>query len=283
MADENLRKELFYMVRLTSKYDFTKMEVVEGILRLENERQILGSAFGKRFKERIFDIAAGQSTADTCVICGLPADNHVICGHCMETIGGSDYAKGLLKEEPAKKHGIKLPSIKFPSINLPSIKIPAFTGFFKYIILFCLTLFLCIQLWILHIWVTLPDYNELVVPEVSAYDKTPVASVEEGLAQLQLDFPEEKGFTVYYNRTDKEYVGRFLINPGECCLEVEDTLTQEERYDYFFTEETYVYNISYKDSYSAMQAIAKINSEGAIIILGTFDDGRRTDSFYKFR
>ena len=50
MGDEKLKQELLYMVKLTSKYDLSNMEVVESILRLENERVILGSVFGKRFK-----------------------------------------------------------------------------------------------------------------------------------------------------------------------------------------------------------------------------------------
>ena len=54
--DDKLKQELYYMVRLTSKYDFTNMELVEGILRLENERRILNSVFGSRFKRRIFDM-----------------------------------------------------------------------------------------------------------------------------------------------------------------------------------------------------------------------------------
>ena len=49
MGDEKLKQELLYMVKLTSKYDLSNMEVVESILRLENERVILGSVFGKRF------------------------------------------------------------------------------------------------------------------------------------------------------------------------------------------------------------------------------------------
>ena len=120
MADEKLKQELFYMVKLTTKYDFTKMEVVEGILRLENERQILGSVFGKRFKARIFDIAAGQEVEDTCVICGQHADNKVICQHCLSTIGESDYAKNKIKDKEIKSRfniaGFKkvLDKIKLP-------------------------------------------------------------------------------------------------------------------------------------------------------------------------
>ena len=108
MADDKLRQELLYMVRLTSKYDFSRMEVVEGILRLENERQILGSVFGKRFKARIFDIAAGQAVDESCVICGQHADNKVICQHCLSTIGDSEYAKNKIKTKENDKK-LKLP------------------------------------------------------------------------------------------------------------------------------------------------------------------------------
>ena len=93
MADDKLRQELLYMAKITSKYDLTNMEVVEEILRLENERRILDSVFGKRFKRRIFDIAAGVNKDESCVICGKPAENHIICNHCLETIDDSPYAK----------------------------------------------------------------------------------------------------------------------------------------------------------------------------------------------
>ena len=86
MGDEKLKQELFYMVKLSTKYDFKDMSVVEGILRLENDRKVLNSVFGSRFKTRIFDIAAGVCSADSCVICGQTAENRVICKKCMDSI-----------------------------------------------------------------------------------------------------------------------------------------------------------------------------------------------------
>ena len=145
MGDDNLRKELFYMVRLTSKYDFTKMEVVEEILRLENERQILTSVFGKRFKGRIFDIAAGQTHDSKCVICGHEAENHVICNHCMETISDSNYGKKETVEE----------TVEEPEKRKLSLKLV-----FQYIAIFCLTLILLIQIWIFSLWISIPTRNK---------------------------------------------------------------------------------------------------------------------------
>ncbi|MBR4708113.1 MAG: hypothetical protein IKP29_08665 [Pseudobutyrivibrio sp.] len=266
MGDDNLRKELFYMVRLTSKYDFTKMEVVEEILRLENERQILTSVFGSRFKKRIFDIAAGQPCDNKCVICGQVADNHVICSHCMETISESNYGK----KEVAEKQKI--------AFSKPSLR-----RVFQYIAIFCLTLILFIQVFVLATWISIPTRNKQQKPKVSKYEPVAVASVEDGLACVQQDFSEEDGYTVYYSQSRDEFVGRFLLDKGDCCLEVEDNLSDEERYDYFFTEEVYVYYISYKDDYTAKQGIAEVNKEGNIIVLGSFNDGRRTDSYYKYR
>ena len=264
MGDDNLRKELFYMVRLTSKYDFTKMEVVEEILRLENERQILTSVFGKRFKGRIFDIAAGQTHDSKCVICGQEAENHVICNHCMETISDSNYGKKETVAEPEKR---KL-----------SLKLV-----FQYIAIFCLTLILLIQIWVFSLWISIPTRNKQQKAKVSDYEPVAVSSIEDGLLQVQKDFPEEDGYTVYYSETREEFVGRFLLNKGDCCLEVEENLTDEERYDYFFTEEVYVYYISYKDDYTAKQGIAEVNKNGDIIVIGSFNDGRRCDSYYKYR
>ena len=80
MGNEKLKQELYYMAKLVAKYDFKDMNVVEGILRQENERKILESVFGTRFKSRIFDIAAGVEHDSTCVICGKEAEKLVIWG-----------------------------------------------------------------------------------------------------------------------------------------------------------------------------------------------------------
>ena len=163
MADDKLRQELLYMVRLASKYDFSSMEVVEGILRLEKERKILDSVFGKRFKERIFDIAGGKhDVEETCVICGQHAENKVICNHCMETIGGSEYAKSLIEnketeEKPARKFPFKLKDLKRP---------------FQIVTIACLTLILFLQLWIFGLWISIPSYNPKEKERNSAYDSS---------------------------------------------------------------------------------------------------------------
>ncbi len=269
MADENLRKELLYMVRLTSKYDFTNMDVVEEILRLENERTILGSVFGKRFKARIFDIATGQQTDGNCVICGQKAENQVICKHCIESIGESNYAKNkIVNKEKTKNRFLRADVLK--------------KGF-QLAVIVCLTVILFIQLWILSIWRTIPAYNPIETAINSSNEVVAVSSKEDALKQLQLDFPEEEGYSVYFGRMDSDYVGRFLLDLGECCAEVEENLTDEERYDYFFKEDVYVFYISYLEEHTAKQGVAEVNSDGAIILMGSFNNGRRTDSFYKFR
>lgn len=264
MSDDKLRQELLYMVRLTTKYDFTRMEVVEGILRLENERRILDSVFGKRFKARIFDIAAGVATDENCVICGQHAQNQVICQHCLDTIGGSNYAQSKIKveEKPAK-------------VNL------RFIG--KICLVVLLSVILCIQIWILSLAQSIPDRNPSVAATVSSFDLTPVSNEEEALAQLQLDFPAEDGYEISFGRMDSDYVGRFLLEKGDCCLDIEEKLTDDERYDYFFKEDVYVFYISQIQQYSARIGVAEVNSAGAILIMGKFNDGRRTDSFYKYR
>ena len=273
MADDKLRQELFYMVRLTSKYDFSKMEVVEGILRLESERQILGSVFGKRFKARIFDIAASVNTDDSCVICGQTAFNKVICNHCMETIGGSEYAKS------------KAPSIK----EQKSRKAVSITklGFIKNILktlcIVCLVVILFFQIWVLSLWININKEQPIEEARVSQISTSPVASETEAYNQLILDFPEDEGYTVSFSRMDRDYVGRFLLSPGDCCEDVEEELTDEERYDYFFSEDVYVFSISYYENYVPKIGIAEINSDGAIIIMGVFNDGRKTNCHYKFR
>ena len=282
MADEKLRQELYYMVQLASKYDLSNMDVVEGILRLENERQILESAFGKRFKGRIFDLATGVNKDDTCVICGQPADNHVICQHCMTTVGSSDYAKSKIKNKETEKPAESIQdntSEKQERLKL-SINIKKCLQ----IALICILLLLLVfQIWIFYIWMSIPSYNRKEAARNSSYELTPVNSVEEAYEQLVLDFPESENYTVTFARMDQDYVGRFLLNPGDCCLEVEEQLTDEQRYDYFFSEDVYVFYISYLEEHTSKVGMAEVNSAGAIIIQGSFNDGRRTDSFYKFR
>ncbi|SCZ78541.1 hypothetical protein [Pseudobutyrivibrio xylanivorans] len=297
MADDNkLKQELLYMASITSKYDFTKMEVVEGILRLENERRILDSVFGRRFKTRIFDIAAGVKIDDTCVLCGQPADNRVICNHCMETILGSEYAKNKIKTKQKKRFSLpkidfskfKLPEIKLPKIELPKSVEKPVEGFsakkiLQYAAIICLTLILFIQTWLLSIALTLPDYNPVVEAKVSVNEPVAVSDVDTAKAQLEKDFPADQGYTITFAREDTDYVGRFLIDKGDCCVEIEEQLTDEERYDYFFTEPVFIFYISNIEEFSARVGMAEVNQAGSILVMGSFNDGRRTDSFYKYR
>ncbi len=297
MADDNkLKQELLYMASITSKYDFTRMEVVEGILRLENERRILDSVFGRRFKTRIFDIAAGVKIDDTCVLCGQHADNRVICNHCMETILGSDYAKNKIKNKQTKR--FKLPTIDFSKFKLPEIKLPKLeflkteeipdnrkksVKIFQYAAVICLTLILFMQTWLLTIAFSLPSYNPTVEAKVSDNDPVAVSDIEAAKLQLQKDFPEDQGYTITFAREDTDYAGRFLVDRGDCCLEVEEQLSDEERYDYFFTEPIYIFYISYNEDDAGKVGMAEVNHTGSILVMGSFNDGRRTDSFYRYR
>ena len=301
MGDDNkLKQELYYMVRLTSKYDFENMELVEGILRLENERHILNSVFGSRFKRRIFDIAAGVSVDYSCVICGQPANNKVICAHCMETIGGSEYAKSHLPQKSLeKKFDIKKKLIAL--VNKLSIKnnkkedtasqsekinrpvIVEKKTVIRWILAVFLLVILIIQLWILSLWNEIKKYNPKEPEVLSSVEATPVSSIEEAYATLALDFPESLGYTITYARMDTDFVGRFKLKKGACCEEVEEKLTEDERYDYFFTEDVYVFYISYNEEYAARVGLAEINSEGNILLLGSFNDGRNTSYHYKIR
>ena len=282
MADDKLRQELFYMVKLANKYDFSDMDVVEGILRLENERKILTSVFGARFKTRIFDIAAGIGNDDKCVICGNVAENKVICKHCMDSVLDSEYAKNKIKNK--QKEGKKLFSIPFhfDVKGIKNIKINwKRTG--QYFIIFCLIMILLVQATLLYMWVSLPTYNSKQKAIVSEYQEEPVSDQNQAYEKLLMDFPEELGYSVTYMRQDKEFVGRFLLDVGACCEETEEKLTDEERYDYFFQEDVYVFYITNISDYSAMLGIAEVNKSGAVLLTGSFNDGRKTDLWYKIR
>ena len=285
MSDDKLRQELLYMVKLTSKYNFSDKDVVETILRMENDRAILTSVFGKRFKSRIFDIAYGQNHDSKCVICGLDAQNGVICKSCLEKIGGSVYAKSK-EPEPKKNKNIfadwytaKKESKKEKSNQESLILWPVVSK----IILVGLIIILALQLWILGLWISIPDRNPTTDAVVSQNPVVTVSSEEEAYEQLILDFPQEDGWTVTYGRTDVDYVGRFLLSPGDCINEVEENLSENERYDYFFQEQVYVFYVSYLDANSAKVGVAEVNTAGHIIVMGQFNDGRKTDSYYLYR
>lgn len=276
MGDEKLKQELFYMVKLASKYDFSQMSLVEEILRQENERKILTSVFGTRFKARIFDIAAGVNDTDSCVICGKPAENKCICKNCMDSILESDYAKNQAK----KKRRINIPfKAVFSSIS-KNINVKKSI---QLLLIFCLLIIFVIQSSLLITWIFLPDYNPTVEARVSEYEPQTVSDQNAAFEQLSMDFPQDMGYSIVYARQDKEYVGRFLLNKGDCCEELEDTLTEEECYDYFFTEPVFVFYISNIEEYSARVGLAEVSENGSILVLGSFNDGRRTDCHYKFR
>lgn len=307
MADDKLRQELYYIAKLATKYDFKDMAIVEEILRQENERKLLTSVFGTRFKSRIFDIASDAKHDSNCVICGKPADNGVVCAECLKSILESKYAKSKNEIKENKRfdfkrifdnklfHGIKN---FFSYLISKSKKIDETTEskdtrgrhekskakrVFQYSCIVCLTLILFVQIYILSVWLSLPTYNKKEAVRESQYKATAVADENAALKELQKEFPEEDGYTITYSRQDREYVGRFLIDIGACCEEVEEGLSPEERYDYFFQEDVYVFYITNISDYSAIVGKAEINADGAIVLTGSFNDGRETNRLYRFR
>ncbi len=313
MADDKLRQELYYIAKLTTKYDFKDMSVVEEILRQENERKLLTSVFGTRFKTRIFDIASDVKHEDTCVICGKPAENGVACAACLKSILESKYAKNKNEIEQTGRFNLKklfdnklFRRVKsfFSSMTSKSKKadeIPEKVDtvessettkwyksirakhVFQYSCIVCLTLILFIQIYILGVWLSLPTYNKKEPVRKSQYEATALADENQALKELQKEFPEEDGYTITYSRQDREYVGRFLIDIGDCCEEVEEELSPEERYEYFFQEDVYVFYITNISDYSAVVGKAEVNANGSIILTGSFNDGRKTDCLYRFR
>ena len=183
-------------------------------------------------------------------------------------------------------------SIKLPKIELPKsvekLEEKPVEGFsakkiLQYAAIICLTLILFIQIWLLSIALTLPDYNPVVEAKVSVNEPVAVSDVDTAKAQLEKDFPADQGYTITFAREDTDYVGRFLIDKGDCCVEIEEQLTDEERYDYFFTEPVFIFYISNIEEFSARVGMAEVNQAGSILVMGSFNDSRRTDSFYKYR
>ncbi|MCR5415407.1 MAG: hypothetical protein K6E79_01265 [Pseudobutyrivibrio sp.] len=270
MGDEKLKQELLYIVKISSKYDFHNKDVVENILRMENERQILTSVFGKRFKARIFDIAYDQEHDGKCIICGnIANETGTVCNDCIEKISGSPYAKSVLKSDEVVEKSSIFKSKVWPILS-------------KFI-LACLVLVLIIQLAILGMWLSIPTRNPKVDPYISKNELVAVNDSGEALEQVLLDYPKDQGYSVSFIRLDQDYVGRFNNPVGESSSEIEEALTDEERYDYFFQEPVYVFHVTYSEKYAVKVGVVEVNADGKILVEGQFNDGRDTHSFYRIR
>lgn len=314
MSEDKLKQELLYMVKLAEKYDFRNELVVSEIKKLESQRQILTSVFGQRFLTRITELSQQTEQTHKCVVCGkLIAKNGVICESCMNSIGNSFYANNInkIKEkdehtgqaqgqelrpeliaEPKAKIKIDIVAklkekIKLAKANdLKKEKLTVgitIKHLLARILAVCLTLILFTQIWVLYVFYSIPDYNPLEEARVSSNPIVAVSNVDEAKAQIMLDFPEEEGYTVTFCMHSEDYEGRFLVDLGANVDEVEANLSEEERYEYFFSEDTYLFFVTYHEENTAKAGIAEINSNGEILIQGSFNDGRATDSFYRFR
>ncbi|MCR4694271.1 MAG: hypothetical protein K5773_02975 [Pseudobutyrivibrio sp.] len=273
MPDEaKLKQELLYMVKLTEKYDFTNRQVVDGILRLENERQILTSVFGKRFKDRIFDIAYDNASNNTCVICGQEAENGVICQDCLNRISHSAYASAKAGET---EHDIQT--------EVKTKKKIHFLSYFKYVLLVSLALICFAQIWLLYTFHTLPDHNPTQEPYISDKEIVAVSDEESALAQLQLDYSPDDGYDIISLGPVVELSGLFANEVGASATEIEENLSDEERYDYFLIEEAYKFYISYNDGVSIKLGLAEVSTQGNIIVKGDFNDLRDPNAFYRIR
>lgn len=314
MSEDKLKQELLYMVKLAEKYDFRNELVVSEIKKLESQRQILTSVFGQRFLTRITELSQQTEQTHKCVVCGkLIAKNGVICEGCMDSIGNSFYANNInkIKEkdgaagqaqgqelrpelvaEPKAKIKVDIvvkvkEKIKLAKANdLKKEKLTvgiAIKSFLARVLAVCLTLILFTQIWVLYVFYSIPDYNPLEEARISSNPIVAVSNEDEAKAQIMLDFPEEEGYTVTFCMHSEDYEGRFLVDLGANVDEVEVNLSEEERYEYFFSEDTYLFFVTYHEENTAKAGIAEINSSGEILIQGSFNDGRATDSFYRFR
>lgn len=318
MSEDKLKQELLYMVKLAEKYDFRNELVVSEIKKLESQRQILTSVFGQRFLTRITELSQQTEQTHKCVVCGkLIAKNGVICEGCMNSIGNSFYANNINKikentETAGQAQGqeqgqeIRLEPVAEPKAKIKidivaklkeKIKLAKANDLKKEkltvgitikhllarILAVCLTLILFTQIWVLYVFYSIPDYNPPEEARISSNPIVAVSNEDEAKAQVMLDFPEEEGYTVTFCMHSEDYEGRFLVDLGANVDEVEANLSEEDRYEYFFSEDTYLFFVTYHEENTAKAGIAEINASGEILIQGSFNDGRDTDFFYRFR
>ena len=338
MADEKLKQELLYMVRLSQKYDLSNKLIVDGIKEMEQDRQLLSSVFGTRFLGRITDLSEGRQVSHSCVICGSnEAANGVICQACTDRIAGSAYAShGAVKktkpaeapqinkpeqppvQEPAvnetavnestsTKPAVKLPEIKVPQVKLklPQIKLPQIKtkeqtkeknrlGSWKFTrpqvaALILLTIWFAANMAAYIIWFnaeTMFDvvvYNHIEPATVSEAEPVEIDNQADALEAVASEFPAEEGWDIKYLGYEDYPVGYFTVDKGDNVTEAIDSLTDEERYDFFFVDGCYKYIVSYKDETSAKLGVVLVNMDGKILTMGSFNNGRDTNSYYRIR
>ena len=96
MTREEEQKVVATICKLSNEYDYNNPQDVKAILnKVSKNASFQHSNFGMRYITRLSMINAGVAPA-TCILCGKPAENQMICDTCMKTI--NQYAGKMQKQ-----------------------------------------------------------------------------------------------------------------------------------------------------------------------------------------
>lgn len=214
---------------------------------------------------------------------------------------------------------IKIPEIKLPAVTMPKIKLPEIKkvreqsvnksiktrpekkksgGASKVsiwnrlghsrVLLVCLIIITILNLALIILLgagssVASVERNPLEEATVSTHDLYRAPTRGEALKVVLEEFPESDGWLVVESGESEQYVGYFNTTCGDNIDDVIAGLTDEQRFDFFFTEPCFVFMVSYKDEVSAKMGVVEVNRDGKVIVQGSFNNGRATNSFYRIR
>lgn len=87
MIEENAKRDVMQILKLSCKYDHRDLNTVKKLLVLRQKKDILQSSFGKRYLQRLEEIAEKREHNGRCVICCKNvAKNSVVCEMCVEKL-----------------------------------------------------------------------------------------------------------------------------------------------------------------------------------------------------
>lgn len=87
MIEENARKDIVQIIKLSQKYDHKNINYAKKLLQFRDRTDVLQSIFGKRYFKRLEDIVSENVTDQKCVICCKnEAADGVVCPACIEKL-----------------------------------------------------------------------------------------------------------------------------------------------------------------------------------------------------
>ena len=88
-----IKADVSIIIKSVKKLDFNNPKRVLGVKKLIEENNMVKTQYGRRFCDKLDNLAVGNTDDNLCVICSKPAENLVICKHCMDLLAPHVEAK----------------------------------------------------------------------------------------------------------------------------------------------------------------------------------------------